>query len=186
MTDGSLLQRTADGAAVELRVAAPDGAAGWRCVTWPAGRERCSTSAGGAPGCRCEQAEISAAQLQGGEGPTEETGVYVYVMRECVTVCMYVYYSARNTFTVCLFNCQSLLLILLLGFSHPLGPPEWWWILLFFHFVLSNTSSTFDPHFPWIFCKSLSTWLPVLLFISLFVLVHPPFCLASIPYQLIQ
>ena len=36
-----------------------------------------------------------------------------------------------------------------LGFSHLLGLPEWL-LISFFHFVLSSTSSSFNPHFPYI------------------------------------
>ena len=143
VTDGSLLQQTTDGAAVDLRVASPGGAAGWRGVARPAARERCSTSAGGAPGCRGDQAEISAAQLQGREGPTEETGVYA-----CVRACVHVFLLSSSTSAFSLFGVvtssfRSLhssmfsLLHLRLSFSpHVLT-------ISVFHVLITTSSSVF-------------------------------------------
>ena len=82
----------------------------------------------------------------------------------CVTACMYVYYwRARNKFTVCLFNCQSLLLILGLFPSSgvagtvmniiilPLCPVQY-----ILHISPSLSMNLLQESFPLIFCLSLS------------------------------
>ena len=141
VTDGSLLQQTTDGAAVDLRVASPGGAAGWRGVARPAARERCSTSTGGAPGCRGDQAEISAAQLQGREGPTEETGVYA-CMRACMHACVH---ACVHVFLLSSSSAFSLLGVGASSFHYPCSP-----VLSFFSpssmFSLLHLRLSFSPH----------------------------------------